>query len=118
MYVEFLPGPRDYRALYLVALHADAEVLDERTRRRRWQFTCRAADDVINRAAAADPRTGDQIAAALWLAFTTHATVSYTDPAGDTFNVRITSLREKWPNPADQPGVGRQSTLEVKLVQV
>jgi hypothetical protein len=106
---------------FVTALWAEYGLLDESPRRRRWTFKVHAADKRVNRAGMADPRTGQQVRAALWNLFTSGASFSFRDvdygASGISYSARMVELREEWPAPAHQAEAGAHTVLEVTLVE-
>lgn len=109
----------------LVGVWAEFEMLDSPARRRRWQFTVIAQDQVIDRDGQRLTRTGRQLVAELWNAWETGTTLPFRDldydaaPAGDpvTRQVRIVGISERVPVPADAGRWG-QSAVSLTLVEV
>jgi hypothetical protein len=105
----------------LVGLWADYEVIDAIPRRRRWNLKIRARDRTVRRDATVDPRTGRTIAADLWDAWTDSATIPFTDldftATGITHQVRIASISEEIPVPADAASWG-DSVVSLVVIEV
>ena len=91
------------------------------TARRHWQFRIHARPRGINRAGALDPRTGQQIRAALWTLWQDAQTIPFRDVDYATtlteHDVRLTAIREEWPKPAGANEAGAYSLLEVTLTE-
>ncbi len=105
----------------LVGIWAEFEQLDAPARRRRWQFTVTAADQVIDRDGTALTRTGRQLIAELWNAWQTGTTLPFRDIDFDADaterRVRITGISEVVPVPANA-GMWGQSAVRLTLVEV
>lgn len=105
----------------LVGLWADYEAIGISPRRRRWSLSVRARDRTINRDGAVDARDGRTVAADLWDAWASTASIPFTDidfPATNvTYNVRVASIKEEVavPNDASQWG---DSVVSLELVEV
>ena len=67
------------------------------------------------------PRTGRELAADLWTAWSAGQTVSFgdldVDATGTTYQIRVTGIAEEIPKPADGGRWG-ESTLALTLVEV
>lgn len=113
-------GQTDW-APVLVGLWAEFELLDSPARRRRWQFTIQAQDEVINRDGDGLARTGREQIAELWDHWQTGATVPYRDLDHDADpterQVRIVGISEQVPLP-HQAGLWGQSLVSLVLVEV
>jgi hypothetical protein len=88
---------------------------------RRWTFQIHAHDGGIDRAGALDPRTGQQIRAALWNLAESGASIPFRDvdyaaTSAET-TVRLIDLRERWTQTADQPSLGADTVLDVTLAE-
>jgi hypothetical protein len=107
---------------FVTSVWAEHETLNDSQRRRRWQFTVRAGDGVVNRQGVRDVRSGQTLRTALWSLYTAASTFAFRDvdygASGVTTNVRMLALREEWPTPSDQSTLGAETTLEVTLVEV
>jgi len=105
----------------LVGAWSEFETLDSPARRRRWQFTVTAQDQVIDRAGSQLTRTGRQLVAELWTAWQQGATVPFRDLDYDADpaerRVRITGISERVPAPSDA-GKWGQSAVALTLVEV
>ncbi len=105
----------------LVGLWADYEVIDAIPRRRRWNLKIRARDRTVRRDSTVDPRNGRTIAADLWDAWTDSATIPFTDldftATGVTHQVRIASISEEIPVPADAASWG-DSVVSLVVIEV
>lgn len=116
---------------HIVAIWADATWTEEpptgldaaitAERRRQWTFDLPCSDTVINRAGAADARTGQQIRTTLW-ALWGAGSVQFRDvDYGATtteHTVRVTDISEDWQHPADQADIGAHSTITLTLQEV
>jgi hypothetical protein len=104
----------------LVGLWADYEAIGIAPRRRRWNLSMRARDRTVTRNGAVDPRDGRSIAADLWQAWASTASIPFEDvdfPAtGTTYNVRVASIREEIPVPNDASQWG-DSVVSLELVE-
>lgn len=86
---------------------------------RRWQLAIHARDRAVNRAGAADPRSGQQTRQALWSLWESAAPISFhdvdyaTNPTLRT--VRITAIREDWPRPANAIAPGADTVIEIVM---
>jgi hypothetical protein len=89
----------------LVGLWADYERLEAAVKRRRWRFKVQARDAIVTRDGGREPRSGRQLVADLWTAWEGGSTLSFEDIDADTTAVtrvvRITSMTEEAPKPAD-----------------
>jgi hypothetical protein len=105
----------------LTSLWAEYELLDAPTRRRKWSFKVHARDAAIQRDGSPAARTGRQLAADLWTAWQTGATVSFRDLDFDTTarisQVRITGITEEIAKPADGGRWG-ESVIALTLLEV
>jgi hypothetical protein len=105
----------------LVGIWAEFELLDSPARRRRWQFTVTAQDQVIDRDGSQLTRTGRQLIAELWAAWQQGATLPFRDIDFDDDpvqrRVRIIGIREVVPVPANAGRWG-QSAVALTLVEV
>ena len=105
----------------LVGIWAEFEQLDSPARRRRWQLTVTAADQVIDRDGSTLTRTGQQLIAELWEAWQRGATLTFRDLDYDAApvqrRVRIVGIREVVPVPANAGRWG-QSSVALTLVEV
>ncbi|MDQ3656814.1 MAG: hypothetical protein M3457_17285 [Chloroflexota bacterium] len=113
-------GQTDW-APVLVGLWAEFELLDSPARRRRWQFTIQAQDEVIDRDGDGLARTGREQIAELWDHWQTGTTVPYRDLDHDADpterQVRIVGISEQVPLP-HQAGLWGQSLVSLVLVEV
>jgi hypothetical protein len=105
----------------LTSLWAEYELLDAPTRRRRWSFKVHAGDAMIQRDGSPATRGGRQLAADLWTAWHTGATIPFhdldADATGQTYQVRITGISEEIPKPSDGGRWG-ESVITLTLVEV
>lgn len=86
---------------------------------RRWQLAIHARDRTINRAGAADPRSGQEIREALWTLWRDGSAIPFQD-VDDAANpttrtVRIVAIREDWPRTANAIAPGADTTIEIVL---
>lgn len=106
---------------FVTAIWAEHETLNDSTRRRRWQFRVHARPRGVNRAGTLDPRTGQQIRAALWSLWEAAGSFPYRDVDYATTtierDVRLTAIQEDWPKPASANEAGAFSVIEVTLVE-
>jgi len=104
----------------LVAAWADALPLATSPGRRRWKLAIRCGDRQPAPDGSPLPRTGRQLSAALWDAWTANAVVSFGDAdraaTGVTHQVRIVSLEERMEVPADAGRWG-ESVATVEVVE-
>jgi hypothetical protein len=88
--------------------------------RRRWRFAVRCGDRHVSPGGALLPRTGRELAAALWDAWEGGAVLPFEDidhaATGATRQVRIAALEERVPSPADA-GRWAEAVAEVELVE-
>lgn len=105
----------------LTGVWAEFEVLDSPARRRKWSFTVKSHDQVIDREGSQMSRTGRQLIADLWTSWETGSTLTYRDldydAAPTTRRVRITGIREVVTRPADQ-GTWGDATVMLTMVEV
>lgn len=106
----------------LVGLMAEYELLDQPSRRRRWQFSVRPRDtSVLRDGNGVDPRTGQQIAADLWNAWQNGTTIAMRDVDYDlnpvTYQVRVTGIAEERDSTADS-GRWTDSRITLTLVEI
>jgi len=105
----------------LVGLWAEYEVLDSPARRRRWQFTVQAEDQVIDRDGATLTRTGREQITELWDHWQAGTTVPFRDIDHDAApterRVRIVGIEERVPVP-HEAGHWGQSRVMLTLVEV
>lgn len=105
----------------LTGVWAEYELLDSPARRRKWRFKVHARDGAVQRDGQTAPRTGRELAADLWTAWSAGQTVSFgdldVDATGTTYQVRLTGIAEEIPKPADGGRWG-ESTLALTLVEV
>lgn len=105
----------------LVGLWVEYEVMESPARRRRWQFTVRAEDQVIDRDGGQLTRTGRQLIAELWSHWHAGAVLDFRDIDYDADpavrKVRIVGIEEAVPLP-HQSGLWGQSTVSLTLVEV
>ncbi|HEV2066424.1 MAG TPA: hypothetical protein VGR08_06285, partial [Thermomicrobiales bacterium] len=105
----------------LTGVWSEFEVLDSPARRRRWQFTVTAQDQVIDRAGTKLTRTGRQLVAELWSAWQAGTTLPFRDLDYDADpterRVRIVGIREVVPVPSDAGRWGH-SAVALTLVEV
>lgn len=106
----------------IVALWAEHETLNDSVRRKRWTFKIHARPRSVDRDGALDPRTGQQIRAALWQLWDSAGPVSFRDVDYATttteHTVRLIGIREEWPKPADEPALGADTVIELTIVEV
>lgn len=104
----------------LVGLMAEYELLDQPSRRRRWQLKVTARDETARRTGV-DPRTGQQIAADLWAAWAAGTTVPMRDIDYDlaavTYQVRVVGIEESRESTADA-GQWAHSSIKLTLVEI
>ena len=104
----------------LAALWAEYRPI-EALARRHWTFEVLASDGAVARDGAPDARSGAAIAAALWSAWGSGATLPFRDLDYDLApverSVRIAGLDESVRAPADAGRWG-ESRLRVRLVEV
>jgi hypothetical protein len=107
---------------HVVAAFADARILSDRARKRRWKFAVRAGDNLVDRTGAADARSGQTIRAALWSLWDDASSFTFRDvdygATSTEYTVRLVALDESWPVPADQLALGAHTQLTVTLVEV
>jgi hypothetical protein len=88
--------------------------------RRRWTFAVRCADRQLAPDGSLLPRSGRELAAALWDAWEAGATLPFEDidhaATGAAHPVRIAALEERIPAPADAGRWG-ESVVEVEVVE-
>lgn len=105
----------------LAGVWAEFELLDSPARRRRWQFTVTAADQLIDRDGSQLTRTGRQLIAELWASWQTGTTLTFRDLDYDADpterRVRIVGIREVVPVPANA-GKWGQSAVTLTLIEV
>lgn len=105
----------------LVGLWTEYETLDSPARRRRWQFTVQAEDQVIDRDGAQLTRTGRQQVGELWDHWQDGATIPFRDIDYDAAaverRVRIVGIEEVVPVP-HEAGKWGQSAVMLTLVEV
>ncbi|MDQ3044480.1 MAG: hypothetical protein M3R06_04935, partial [Chloroflexota bacterium] len=105
----------------LTSLWAEYELLDSPARRRRWMMKVKARDGSIQRDGAKQAKTGRQLIADLWTAWSAGATVTYRDLDYDADpvvrNVRIVGIAEEVAKPGDGGHWG-EATLGLTLVEV
>lgn len=103
----------------LTGVWAEFEVLDSPARRRRWQLTVVARDQLVDRDGALVPRSGREQIAGLWAAWEAGTTLTYRDLDFDAApierRVRIVGITEKVARPAD---AGRWGDARVALTLV
>jgi hypothetical protein len=105
----------------LTGVWAEYELLDAPAKRRRWTFKVHAHDATVQRDGGVAARTGRQLAADLWAAWSAGATVPFKDVDYDataaTYQVRIVGIAEEVTKPSDGGRWG-DSTLALTLVEV
>jgi len=105
----------------LTGVWAEFEVLDSPARRRRWQLTVIAQDQLIDREGAMLARTGRELIADLWTAWQTGTTLTYRDLDYDADlavrRVRIAGITEKAARPSDAGRWG-DSSVSLTLIEV
>jgi len=105
----------------LVGAWAEFETLDSPARRRRWQFTVQAEDQVIDRDGDQLTRSGREQIAELWGHWQAGTTVPFRDIDYDADpaerQVRIVGIQETVPMPY-QSGLWGQSAVMLTLVEV
>lgn len=105
----------------LVALWAEYELLDAPARRRRWQFSVKAQDQVIDRDGLQLLRTGREQITELWDHWQNGTTVPFRDLDYDDVaterQVRIVGITERVDRP-DQAGKWGDSNVALVLVEV
>lgn len=113
-------GQTDW-APVLVGLWAEFEMLDSPARRRRWQFTVQAQDEVVDRSGDGLARTGREQIAELWNHWQQGTTMPFRDLDHDADpterQVRIVGISEQVPLP-HQAGLWGQSMVSLTLVEV
>ncbi|HEY7035082.1 MAG TPA: hypothetical protein VH482_27325 [Thermomicrobiales bacterium] len=105
----------------LTGAWAEYELLDAPAKRRKWSFKVRASDATVQRDGTIAARTGRQLAADLWAAWSAGATVPFKDVDYDataaTSQVRIVGIAEEVAKPSDGGRWG-ESTVALTLVEV
>lgn len=105
----------------LLNLWAEAEVLDDPVRRRRWRFTVQCKDAVILRDGTADNTGARALAERLWAAWSAGGTVTLKDIDYDrtltTYTVRLVDIVEKISKPQDA-GTFADGEVELALSEV
>ncbi len=105
----------------LTGLWTEFEVLDAPARRRRWQLSVVAHDQVVRRDGGEMSRTGRQLIADLWLAWKEGTTLPYHDIDYDAEpverRVRIVGIKEEVARPADAGDLG-DAVIQLTLVEV
>ncbi|MBA2290057.1 MAG: hypothetical protein H0V98_06715 [Chloroflexia bacterium] len=105
----------------LTGLWAEFEVLDAPARRRRWQLTVAAHDQVVRRDGGEMSRSGRQLIADLCLAWKEGTNLSFRDIDYDAEpterRVRIVGIKEEVARPSDAGEVG-DAMIQVTLVEV
>jgi hypothetical protein len=105
----------------LVGLWAEFEVLDAPARRRRWQLSVVAHDQVVRRDGGEISRSGRELIADLWDAWQSGTTLPYRDIDFDASpidrQIRIVGIREDVARPADAGAVG-DALVHLTLVEV
>ena len=106
---------------FVTTVWAKHETSRDSVRHRRWQFRVHARSRGVNRAGAPDTRTGQQIRASLWSLWEDASTVTFRDidyaATSLERDVRLTTIREEWPKPADAASLGAFSVVDVTLVE-
>jgi len=105
----------------LTGLWTEFEVLDAPARRRRWQLSVVAHDQVVRRDGGEMSRGGRQLIADLWQAWEEGTTLPYRDIDYDATpverRVRIVGIREQVARPADAGDLG-DAVVQLTLVEV
>ena len=105
----------------LTGLWTEFEVLDAPARRRRWQLSVIAHDQVVRRDGGEMSRTGRQLIADLWQAWEDGTTLPYRDIDYDADpterRVRIVGISERVARPADA-GETSDAMIGLTLVEV
>lgn len=105
----------------LTSLWAEYETMDSPARRRRWQMTVQAEDQVVDRDGSTLTRTGRQQIAELWNHWQQATPLPFRDLDYDDDSterqVRIVGIAEAVPAP-HQAGLWGQSTVNLTLVEV
>lgn len=85
--------------------------------KRVWRFTALALNELTNYDGTATGLTGQQYRDALWASYVKVATtLAFTDPQGQTAQVRFDDLKERMPDLRSQQ-VGSSYELEVTLLE-
>lgn len=104
----------------LNVLWAEYRGVEAATPRRSWTFEVVASDDAVTRTGSRDPRTGQQVAASLWAAWSAGAPLAFRDIDYDldpvTRTVRLTQLEEQVKITSDA-GRWTEARLKVGLVE-
>ena len=105
----------------LTGLWAEYEVMESPARRRRWQLTVQAEDQVVDREGGTLTRTGRQQIAELWNHWQQATPLPFRDLDYDDDpverQVRIVGISEAVPAP-HQAGLWGQSSITLTLVEV
>lgn len=105
----------------LTGVWAEHEPLANEAKRRRWRLDVLCRDGQIRRDGGVQARSGRQLAADLWTAWETGATVSFRDLDYDatarTHQVRVVDIEEAVAAPGDAGRWG-ESTVALALVEV
>ncbi|CCF84262.1 hypothetical protein [Nitrolancea hollandica] len=105
----------------LLCLWAEAEVLDDPTRRRRWRFTVQCKDAVIRRDGGVDVTGARVLADRLWGAWSAGGVVTFRDIDYDLtsteYTARLVDIVEKISKPRDA-GTFADGEIELSLVEV
>jgi hypothetical protein len=106
----------------ITAIWAEHETLNDSVRRRRWQFKIHARPRSVDRDGMLDPRTGQDMRAALWQLWEATEATRFRDvdyaTTGAEHTVRLIGIREEWPKPADEPALGADTVIELTIVEV
>lgn len=105
----------------LLCLWAEAEVLDDPTRRRRWRFTVQCKDSVIRRDGGVDVTGARALAERLWETWSAGSVVTFRDIDYDRtlteYTTRLVDIVEKISKPQDA-GTFADGEIELALVEV
>ncbi len=105
----------------LLCLWAEAEVLDDPTRRRRWRFTVQCKDSVIRRDGGVDVTGARVLADRLWGTWSAGGVVTFRDIDYDLtsteYTARLVDIVEKISKPRDA-GTFADGEIELSLVEV
>jgi|GEM_PF-899284 len=105
----------------LCGLWAEFETLDAPARRRKWNVTIQADDELIDRSSAQLGKTGRELIADLWDSWESGSTVTFRDIDYDSDsterNVRIVGISESTERPSDH-GQWGHATVKLTLVEV
>jgi hypothetical protein len=105
----------------LLCMWAEAEVLDDPTRRRRWRFTVQCKDSVIRRDGGVDVTGARVLAGRLWGTWSSGGVVTFRDIDYDLtsteYTARLVDIVEKISKPRDA-GTFADGEIELSLVEV